>query len=207
MSGNVIAVFLSGLLAALISAGVTVAGWRVVKQRQERDEDLRLVQRQMEELYGPLRGLLYQQQTAYNIVTQLVPTKANGHPDIPSFSPEEKTTWDFCANTYMIPIQRQMRELMFAKIHLLTSTELPASFVKFIANTTQFEYLHRLASEPQVHTLDKVDAKEWPTTFGSDVDETLAELKTQYDQLHQGRSRGAMLGQPRRGDAPSEVSS
>jgi hypothetical protein len=55
-----------------------------------------------------------------------------------------------------------MTNLLWDKFYLLKSNKLPASFEKFIANTTQFEYLHRLASEEQLSSLHRVAAAAWP---------------------------------------------
>jgi hypothetical protein len=189
MSGNVLTVILAGVLAALISAFVTVYGWSVTRRREEekrqRETDLRHLQRQIEELYGPLLGLLRQQQIAYEVATQLVPRSENSHPDIRKFSPEQREAWNFLAANYLIPIQKQMCDLLWSKIYLLESGRLPESFEKFIANASQFECLHRLAAETQVSSLN-VHGKEWPENFRSDVEETLANLAERYDQRHHG---------------------
>lgn len=106
----------------------------------------------MEELYGPLLGLQRQQQVAYEVVKQLVPTKENGHPDIGNFNAQERAAWDFVAERYLMPFQRKMSDLLWDKVYLLESSELPGSFEDFVANASQFECLHRLAMR---HWLDR----------------------------------------------------
>src|SRR5262249_4422659 len=132
MSSNFATALVAGIVAALISGLVTIVGWFVTRDTEEKkrqlETDLRHLERQMEELYGPLLGLVRQQKIAYKVVTQLVPTKeGGGGPDIEKFGSDQTKVWNFVAGKYLIPIQRQMTDLLWGKVYLLESDRLPDS--------------------------------------------------------------------------------
>jgi hypothetical protein len=193
MSGSLLTSVLASLLsvsviAALIQASVTMRGWSVTRRREqeqlERDAELRHLERQIEELYGPLLGLVRQRQTVYEVVKKLVPVTEGGGPNMGNFEAKHWPRWNALAEDYLIPIQREMSTLLWGKIYLLKSGMLPESFNDFIANASQFECLYRVAARTSITSSD-VPGKPWPEGFEGEVAHTLDELKKEYNKrLH-----------------------
>ena len=80
--------------------------------------------------------------------------------------------------TYYVPLDRQMCDLIRTKIYLLASDLVPESFQQFLTHTARLECLHRLFQDKGINSRD-ID-NPYPEDFKKEVEHTLNELKGAY---------------------------
>ena len=186
MSVSVSTVVTSAAAGALISAVVAVTGWFVTMKREENrrrlDVDLQNLRRKIDELYGPLVGLLYEQAAVWDVITRLVPMDGE-RPRRSEFGPQDWEKWNFFSEHHLIPIQRKVMDLVWAKVHLLNENTLPASLAQFIRNAAQFEALHTLYVKKHVRS-DHVQGQSWPEGLLTELESTLTGLKARHEVQH-----------------------
>lgn len=181
----------SSLYPALIGAvsGTIVAaiGWFVVhglSLRRElaarRDTAARdHLEKQIEELYGPLLGLIQHSRMAFALAARRLPTNNDQQIDFARFKDSDGEIWDFFVEEYFFPVNGQIRQLIRSKMHLLESGILPKTFEAFFSHEVQLEALHRLWKEKRVRSPNIVGPG-WPMAFESDVQTVLDKLRERH---------------------------
>ena len=176
---------IAALTAALVSGGFSVLTLIVVSKNEKRkrreEARLRYLQRQIEELYGPLYGLI-QFGAAINEVEWLkLPKDSRDQKGWPRDEQGGKAL-QFFREHYYLPLNEQMMELIRTKVYLLNSDGIPDSFANFIRHAAQLDSLHRLWKEANISTpFDETKVIEYPTDFKSEVQSTLNELRKEYN--------------------------
>jgi hypothetical protein len=133
---------------------------------------LKHLQRQIEELYSPLAGLIQYGE----VVNQVEFAKA----------PKDSTSHDaaeirrYFAEKYYLPLNSQMSDLIRTKIYLLDCDHMPESFQQFLMHSAQFECLHRLWQDKGIRSED-ISGIPYPTTFKQDVRHSLDQLRASYN--------------------------
>lgn len=152
-----------------------------VNAKGEATQDLLL--RQINELYSPLWGALEESQRHYDILCQLIPRK-DGRIDMSQFSKKDSEVWNHFTETYFLPLNAKMKEIICSNLHLVEGGALPESFNQFLDHAARFESLHQLWKEKGVDTsrLPSPPSAQWPADFDTDVEETLIKLQAQYRQ-------------------------
>jgi len=102
---------------------------------------LRHLQRQIEELYGPLLGLIQDGRVVYEVAMNRL-KRADGTMDFRTLSDEEMKLWLFFNNTYLLPTNRKMAKLLREKAFLLDSLEPPRSVTHFCTHAIQYELVN-----------------------------------------------------------------
>src|SRR6185369_4727794 len=87
----------------------------------------------------------------------------------------------FFREHYYLPLNRQMMELIRTKIYLLDSDVIPDSITNFLRHAAQLDCFHQLWKEADI-TTHGVKPIEYPTEFKSDVENTLNELRKEYNE-------------------------
>jgi hypothetical protein len=176
------------LIGALVGGSITIAGWfanyRFARKRDEencrREGTLRHLERQIEELYGPLWGLVQQSEAIHDVLCQIVPTDAEHRIDHSKFTQRDAQVMNYFKDRFFLPINSQIAELLRSKVYLLESSNIPDSFKSVISHQAQFESLHHLWKDEGVSNLGTVIGTGWPRQFNSDVAITLQELRKRY---------------------------
>jgi hypothetical protein len=137
------------------------------------------IQRQIQELYSPLLGLIAQSKIVFDIAKRKLP-HLNDRPK-EQITREEAETWRYFVETYFLPLNKQMADLIRTKIYLITADELPESFNRFLMHQAQFECLHSLWLDKGISS-DEVKGGGWPIGFDSDVQESLTNLRRNYNE-------------------------
>jgi hypothetical protein len=183
---------LSALIGALVAGIVTTVGWfanyylsRKSETKTHRMETSQQhLERQIEELYGPLWGLIQQSEAVYAVACQRLPS-INSKINQAEFNEQESEIWSYLKDTFFLPINFQIAELLRTKVYLIESGELPASFKDFLIHQAQFEVLHRLWKDKEIDST-QVRGTGWPSLFNQDVAQSLGKLRKQYrEQLLQ----------------------
>ena len=189
MEGQVDPKLLSALIGALVGGTITMIGW-VVNHFLSRKRELEAhrretakghLERQMEELYGPLLGLINQSQAVYDAGCLILPVKDGGGVNTDQFSEEHWAIWDYLASTYFIPINQRMSELLHTKIYLVESVEIPHSFQEFTDHQVLFEMVYRLWKERRIPS-KSISGRGWPKQFNKDAEASLERLRSQYQK-------------------------
>lgn len=163
-------------------------------------------QRQIRELYGPLYCLLRRGKHLHGVFTTIVGTnkaewkRLRGPDGI--FRPDKlklkrnKDLWVFFTDTYFIPSNSRIRQLIELNYNLLYSYELPQSFENFFNHEAQYQSMRNLEKRVGMVIPNKhLEEHPWPEGFNNDVEETLLKLKesvlraTGVPSFSRGRSK------------------
>lgn len=174
---------LMGAIAGGIVAGLfTVIGWIVTRYREDatrrREATLRYLQRQIEELYGPLYGLLRQSKVTYEVAKKVLPKRDDGRLAIERFEPKQQELWEYFVDHYLRPLNSQMSEIIRTKMYLLEGGVMPESFSNYLEHAAQSEAVHALRTPEAIKLVDVWVA--FPTRFTDDVENTLYKLVHRY---------------------------
>jgi hypothetical protein len=178
---------LPALIGAASGALVAAIGWFAVhglSTRREvaarRDAAARdHLEKQIEELYGPLLGLIQHSRMAFAVAARRLPTNANKQIDFDRFKDHDGEIWDFFVENFFLPVNAQIRHLIRSKMHLLEAGILPKSFEQFFVHEVQLEALHRLWKEKHVRSPGIVGPG-WPMDFEADVQGVLDTLRKRH---------------------------
>lgn len=171
------------VVGPLIAAVVTAVGWLVAHLLQQRrdfkkralESQSEYIQRQIEELYGPLS----------NLATQIVVTNHVLHGILKSSPEEAARVEEIFYFEYFRPLHKEARELLKSKLHLVDGNGLPATFYAYLKASMQEEVQRGLWKEHKIDT-SKVKGQAYPDSFTFEVQETLERLLARYDSLLQG---------------------
>ena len=180
---------LPAIIGALTALLVAAVGWfavHVLASRREvaarRDNATRdHLERQIEQLYGPLLGLIQHSRMAFDVAQSKLPNK-NGKIDFSRFSDRDAQIWRYFVESYFVPVNAQIRELIRSKMHLLEAGIVPESFAKFFAHEVQLEALHRLWKEKGEHSSD-IHGPGWPMDFESETQVVLDQLRMRHQHF------------------------
>jgi hypothetical protein len=176
------------IAAPLITAAVTALGWLVAHVlQQKRDSQKRaqeahsaFLQRQIEELYGPLSNIATQIVVTNHVLFGLIRSSPENRPKL-----EEVFYFE-----YFLPLHLEARNLLKSKLHLVEGERLPPTFYDYLKASMQEEVQRRLWKEHQVDT-SKVEGEPYPDSFTAQVQQTLEVLMSKYERLQEGLHKRA----------------
>ena len=91
------------LIAAIISAILTIQGWRVEQRRlrnqQKMEAETEYRRQQIEELYGPLWGLVQQNEAIYGVAKKILPNDGE-KVKWNEFKDDDSKVWNFFFENY-----------------------------------------------------------------------------------------------------------
>lgn len=178
---------LLGTLVGAIAGGVV--GFFTLKLKLREETRLQHTRLQIEELYGPLYGLLQYGAAITGIEWARVPASARDASGKPK-DEEGGRVIRFFREHYYLPLNAQMVELIRTKIYLLESDSIPESFTEFIRHAAQLDAFHRLWKEANIST-HGVEPIEYPEAFKHEVAKTLDKLRDQYNAYAGGYRKAA----------------
>lgn len=172
---------LAALTGALVGGGFSLLTLLVVEKRKRQEEAaLRHLRRQIEELYGPLYGLIQFGEAVNDIEWLRLPSDARDEKGRPKDEEGGKVI-RFFREHYYLPLNEQMMELIRTKVYLLDSDTIPKSFTDFIRHAAQLDCFHRLWKEADIRT-HGIKPIEYPSEFRSEVEGTLNQLRREYNE-------------------------
>ncbi|NEE21624.1 hypothetical protein G3M58_86085 [Streptomyces sp. SID7499] len=179
----------NALTATLVAASVSVTGWAVnyvlgqasERNRQKREARLHHIEKQLEQLYGPLFFLLHEGTSSFRDFCQTL-----GRPYIfgpgDEISPADLETWLFWVDNDLMPRNVAIQELLASNAHLIEGPRMPASYLEFIDHHNSWRVSHLRWKEEGVPYRWRART-EWPSSFERDVIATYEELKRRQAEL------------------------
>jgi hypothetical protein len=175
------------IIIAILSASVTIIGWAVtsiygtIHDANIRRQIARLehLKRRIEELYGPLIGIVRQTFVVYDVAIQILPTNDNGDLDQSQFQGKDIDAWRFFQERYFFPLNAEAVTLLKTKTHLI-GHDIPKSFGEFLRHATQFECLYQLWHSTGFDSSGKAKGIGWPEKFYEDVSSRFDGIRAEY---------------------------
>ena len=176
----------SSLLAVTVTACVTILGWYVANYLTSSRESAarktearkRYIERQIEELYGPLFNLTQQLASVRDIRAKILTTKWElEHKD--NDNDEIVEIRRFIRTDCVHPIFEKMESILTNRLFLLEDNEMPPSFQKLLRHITQNDTQHRLWTVKNISTIN-VEGTPYPDDFPKDVAAALSRLTNEY---------------------------
>lgn len=177
------------LALALFAGGLTAAGWlvnhilgeRAERRRRHVQAQLDYTTQQLEELYGPLAFLIIEGQQIFSDLLDSLGRRHVFDGDRP-LPPDELQTWMFWLENAFLPSNRQIRDLLRSKTHLIEGARMPDSFARFLEHYSSWEIRHLR------WTMEQVDYSwhsgvNWPDEFSAEVLATFRRLKQRHAGL------------------------
>jgi hypothetical protein len=187
------------LLAALLAAVVAVSGWYATYFYTKRIEDntrrleakLSHLERQIDELYGPLQALIEQIFTVWTVRENLLGDKSRLSPG------DKEAARQLIWRDFFRPVHEQIQGLLRTRLHLVDG-ELPRSFQAYLEHSIQEAAQHALFEQLQISTSD-ANPKLWPDQFSEDVESSLDRLRKDYNEalLHLDTGSGIFAVAPK----------
>jgi hypothetical protein len=176
------------VVVAVVAGSVTAIGWLVnhllvarrEEQRRRTEGQLKFVERQIEELYGPLAFLIYEgKRTFSDLLETLGRRYVFGTHPLPE---DELRTWLFWAEAEFLPRNEKIKVLLMAKAHLIEGARFPESYIAFLDHCNSWAIHHRRWKEQQVQYSwhSKIN---WPPKFETEVVGAFERLKARHAAL------------------------
>lgn len=179
----------TALLVGIIASFVTLLGWLVnhilTARRDQRNQhlaaSLKFVERQLEELYGPLAFLIMEgRRTLKDLLETLGRDYVFDETD--SLTDDELKLWLFWVEHEFFPRNDKIQQLLMFKTHLIEGSKVPASFLKFLEHHNSWKVLHlRWQKEGIAYSWHSKIS--WPDSFEKDVLRTFSMLKMQHHKF------------------------
>lgn len=194
------------LIVAFVAAAVTAVGWMVnfvlsgyrERQKQRATASLKFIERQLEELYGPLAFLILEgkrsmQDLREQVDRDVLPSnnistsfesltdKIQREKQSASVTKDEKylPLWIFWAENDFLPRNEKMKELLMNKTHLIDGDRMPESYLLFINHVDSWRLKHlRWLKERVPYSWHSKTL--WPAEFDEEVLNTFEKLKKQH---------------------------
>ncbi|MFG2144435.1 hypothetical protein ACGFRG_09605 [Streptomyces sp. NPDC048696] len=178
----------STITAATIAATAAAIGWlvnHILSERSERNRNrhkakLSHIERQLEDLYGPLFFLLHEGTASFRDFKETVGRNIGiiG----PSMSPEDLDTWLFWVDNDLMPRNAAIQGLLSSKAHLIDAPRMPASYLAFIDHHNSWRVSHLRWKQEGVPYLWH-SRTNWPREFERDVIATYEKLKRRQEEI------------------------
>jgi hypothetical protein len=179
----------TSVVVALIAAAVTAAGWLVnhiladrrAGERQQTEACLQYVERQLEQLYGPLVSLIYERRRTFIDLCDTLGRNqvfVEGQP----LTEDELEAWLFWSEESFLPTNERIKQLLMSKTHLIEGEGFPQSYVALLDHCNSWNIRHKRWKEQGVEYSwhSKIN---WPLAFQQEVIETFQRLKARYTAL------------------------
>jgi hypothetical protein len=177
------------LIVASITAAVSIAGWAVnhilTTRRETRNSQraayLKYVERQLEELYGPLAILVAEGSQAFRDLLGSLGRNYVFRGDAP-LPPDEWKTWMFWVENEFLPRSAKIKDLLMTKAHLVEGNMVPTSYLRFLDHYNSWSINHSRWQREGVEYSWRSRIN-YPGEFSTEIMATLQSLKSRHAEL------------------------
>jgi hypothetical protein len=173
------------LIIGLLAGTTTIGGWFYQKYREEQTRRTELtrkhLERQIEELYGPLYNLLNTMFVHYDVLHKLTKTKLTKE-----VLSEEKQIQiaSYYEDSFFMPIHEELASILKSRLYLIDGKHVPQSFLLYLEHYTQHKAQRGIYKNLGIAT-DHVKGREWPTNFYEDVKSGFDTIMGRYEDCLQ----------------------
>lgn len=173
----------SQILLAIITGFISITGGFLINFYIRKKEDktkrlqikLEYINKQIEELYGPLYSYIQQIYNYWEVHQQLLQPQGLN-------SDDKQRIVIYFREKYFYPLHIQIRDLLKEKMNLIEEIELPNSFWTYLQHSTLETTQITIWNELNIST-QHVKGIPWPNEFAEDVKQTLDLLMFRYNTL------------------------
>lgn len=188
------------IVISFLAVIAVIFGW-VIPCRQANKEELRrresenklemrrwnkeFIDRQISELYGPLDEIVREQQITFDLILfqlgrKYVIPKDKEFKDFPE---REQNIWKHYVNTYSIPNQKKIVNILRSKIHLIYNSEIPSCVYNFLDYALGMELLDDQKKNGVENYYQYCYSYNYSKQFDSYISETLKILLNRQSEL------------------------
>lgn len=177
------------LIVGIITASVTLFGWLVThilsgyrdRQNQRLSASLKYVERQLEELYGPLAFLILEGRRTFKDLLEVF-GRHYVFDSNDAISQKDLKAWLFWVEHDFFPRNEKIQQLIMSKTHLIHGDKMPESFLRFLEhhNSWKITHLRWQKEEVKYSWHSKIN---WPRDFEEEVINTFTALKKRHSKF------------------------
>lgn len=189
------------LVLSLIGLVFVVFGWIIpykqsIKSEQRRIEydlaerklrwEKELVDEQISKLYGPLSEIIEEQNTLWELIKYQLGRDYIFDKDtikLSQLSENDRKIWVHFVDTYKIPSQNKMMEILQSNQHLIYKSEKPTCYKSFIEYVLGWELLDNQKRNDVPNYYEYYYRYNYPKEFDCYVRDTLRELQKRQGEL------------------------
>ena len=151
----------------------------------QREMKIKRIDEQLEKYYGPILALLREQDILWNRVHEQMgggPVFESWQDKLTDLAPDKQKLWVHYVDTYKIPLQREIINIMKTNAHLAESSVIQTAPYEFLAYVVGWELLDRQKKDGVPNYYEYHYSTNYPANFNAYIKET-------YGNLEQARER------------------
>lgn len=180
------------MIGAISGGIISTIGWYVSYflskkkeyELQKRKSILNQFERQLEELYGPLLGLIRNSRYVFEVSKKLLPHELGKGYLFENFTEQDFKINAYFTENYFLPNNFKIANLLHTKVALMGTDKMPESFAEFLQHQAEYECSYQISklvnSSPKAY-IDHID-QVWPDKFEKDVENLLMNAEKKYNE-------------------------
>lgn len=180
----------TALLVAIITATASILSWVInsiysswkTKRKEKFEARLKFIEKQLEELYGPLAFLVHEGENSFKSIFKTNRKKwvsLKGDDPIPK---DQLELWIFWVENDFFPRNEQIKHLLMEKTHLIEGSKVPDSHLQFMEHYNTWKLDHQRWQEDGIE-YSFISRVNFPDTFNDEVLETFNCLKEEQNKF------------------------
>ena len=152
----------------------------------QREMKIKRIDEQLEKYYGPILALLREQSILWTRVHEQLgggPVFESWQDKLSDLSPDKQKLWVHYVDTYKIPLQREIVNIMKTNAHLAESSVIQTAPYEFLAYVVGWELLDRQRRDGVPNYYEYHEAVNYPANFNAYIKQTFEKLKQERDKL------------------------
>lgn len=145
------------------------------------------IDRQISEFYGPISALLQEQDIVFERILYMIGRRyifGKNQTSLSDLPENEQKIWTHYVDTYKIPLNNKIVEIIRCKKHLVFKSEIPTCFKAYLDYTLGWELLDNQKRNAVPNYYEYYYSFNYPVEFTHYINETLkALLKKQSDLI------------------------
>lgn len=152
----------------------------------QREMKIKRIDEQLEKYYGPILALLREQSILWTRVHEQMgggPVFESWQDKLSDLSPEKQKLWVHYVDTYKIPLQREIVNIMKTNAHLAESSVIQTAPDEFLAYVVGWELLDRQRRDGVPNYYEYHYSTNYPANFNAYIKETYSKLEQERGRL------------------------
>lgn len=193
---KIIELVLTSVGLLFVVFGWIIPYWQAVKEENKRrkfEEDIlkrqwekELIDRQIEEFYGPIAAMLYESDIRFSLILHQLGREhvfAEGQMQLSDLPENEQLVWKHYVDEYKIPSQNKIVDILRNNQHLIYKSESPTCFKEFLEYAIGWELLDNQRKNGVTNYYEYYYSYNYPRSFTNYINETLQVLHKKQNAL------------------------